>query len=165
MGDTRTRYTYEFKLKVLVALDKNNGNIFKTAQEFGIPRQTVSNWVRDRENIFEMSELLGEQKRLPLHRRLNLLINQISDALPDMVENARLGDATRALATLIPLSESLKAKKDAQEAEDQTVYERLEKMMKLYEGRPEEFARRLKMVHDQEVELRERNRKRPPTLV
>ena len=139
-------YTVEFKLKALVALDRNNRNIYVTAKELGISRQTLNDWSRDRDKIYEMSEILAEQNRLSLDRRLNLLNNQISDALPGMVESARLGDATRALSTLITLSESLKAKKEADDAQDETINERLEKLMKLYEDRPEEFARRLKMV-------------------
>ena len=98
--------------------------------------------------------MLAEQKRLPLHRRLNLLINQISDALPGMVETARLGDATRALTTLITLSESLKAKKEAEEAQSTNVYEKLEKLMKRYEKNPEEFTRQSKQSHAAQVELR-----------
>ncbi len=127
-----TFYTIEFKLKALVELDKNNRNIYMTAKQLGISRQTLNDWSRDRDKIYEMSEVLAEQQRLPLHRRLNLLINQISDALPGMVETARLGDATRALSTLLTLSETLKAKQEAYDERDQSINERLEKMLKPY---------------------------------
>ncbi len=125
-------YTVEYKLKALVALSKNNNNIYETAQQLGISRQTLNNWSRDRDKIFGLSERLAEQNRLPLHRRLNLLIDQISDALPEMVESARLGDATRALTTLISLSESLEASYKAQEADGSDVYEKLAQLMNRY---------------------------------
>jgi len=140
----RTFYTVEFKLKALVELDKNNRNIHETARQLGISRTTLNNWSRDRDKIYELSEILAEKKRLPLDRRLNLLINQISDALPGMVENARLGDATRALSTLITLSESLKAKREASDAQDENVMEKLEKLMRNYEADPEAFMRETK---------------------
>ena len=142
----RTYYTFAFKMKVLTALEANEGNIFKTAKQFGISKTTVSDWKQNRERIFEQGLKYAEDRQVPLHQRLNLLINQISDALPGMVEKAHLGDATRALTTLITLSESLEAKKEANDALDENVNERLEKLMKLYEDRPEEFARRLRMV-------------------
>jgi transposase-like protein len=87
----RKFYTVEYKLKVLVRLDENNGNIYHTAKQFGLPRQTVNDWSRKRELIFAQSEEDAEKRRLPMSRRLALLINQIVDSLPDKVEQAKLG--------------------------------------------------------------------------
>ena len=128
----RTYYTIEYKLKVLVALDANNGNIYGTARAFGIPRQTVSNWNRDRELIFEQSETLAEERRLPLSRRLSLLINQISDALPEKVEKAQLGDATRALNILLDLRDAVAAREDAKRSASGSARAKLAEILDRY---------------------------------
>ena len=57
--------------------------------------------------IFDQSEELAEERRLPLSRRLTLMINHIADALPEKVAKAQLGDATRALNLLVDLRETL----------------------------------------------------------
>ena len=130
-------YTVEFKLKALVALSKNNNNIYETAKQLGISRQTLNNWSRDRDKLYALSEKLAEEDRLPLYRRLNLLINQISDALPEMVASARLGDATRALTTLISLSESLEASYKAREERTSDVRAKLERLLERYAANQE----------------------------
>ena len=149
----RTYYTIEFKLKVLVALDANNGNIFRTAQQFGIPRQTLSNWIRDRETIFEESATLGEERRLPLSRRLSLMINQIADSLPEKVEKAQLGDATRALSLLIDLTETLAAKEAAKRERSDELEKKLARLYERYTGRSAEAAAK---EHEQWVDAEER---------
>jgi hypothetical protein len=127
----------EFKLRVLTALDVNDGNIYKTAQQFGIGRANVSDWNQKREQLFEQGETLLQQKRLHLAQRMELIVNQIVDSLPKKVEKARLSDSAQALRLLINLSAEIEAKQAAEEERSSDVYAKLAKLLERYGAPPE----------------------------
>ena len=133
----RTHYSVEFKLRLLTALDVNDGNLYKTAQQFGIARANVSDWSQRREQLFEQGETLLQQKRLHLAQRMEMIVNQIIDAMPKKVEKARLSDSANALRILLDLSAAAEAKAAAEEAANSDVYEKLARMMERFAPKAE----------------------------
>lgn len=106
---SRKFYRIEYKLRALVALDENDGNVYATAKQFGVPRQTLVDWKFNREALVEQSETLHQHLRLTMSQRLDLVIDQIVESLPEKVAMARLGEAAKALSLLIDLSNTISA--------------------------------------------------------
>ena len=49
----RFSYTFFYKMSILRKLDENNGNVYKTAKEAGMLRQTLIGWKKNRDLIEE----------------------------------------------------------------------------------------------------------------
>ncbi len=131
----KTYYSLEFKLQVLVALDTNNGNLYVTAKQFGVPRATLSDWHQNRKTIFEQGDLVLQERRLRLSQRMELIINQIVDSMPKKVAQARLGNSARALSIMIDLSKAANeaAKAVAQQSEGgESAREKLARLLDRY---------------------------------
>ncbi len=136
----RTHYSVEYKLQVLVALDANNGNFYRTAKEFEIPRVTIADWNQRREQLFAQGETLMQQRRLRLAQRMEMIINQIVDAMPKKVATARLSDSANALRVLIDLSAAAEAKNAQRQAQSSNVREKLTRLLDQYAAQREADA-------------------------
>ena len=115
-------------------LDENDGNVYATAKQLALPRQTLVDWNSKRQAIVEQSETLHEHLRLTLSQRLDLVIDQIVESLPEKVALARLGEAARALSLLIGLSNTIAAEEAREQERGRDVYD---KLMRLIQNRAE----------------------------
>jgi hypothetical protein len=128
----KTHYSLEYKLQVLVSLDANNGNVFKTSRQYDIPGSTISDWNQRRDELFAQGETLMQERRLRLSQRMELVINQIVDGLPKKVEKARLSDSANALRTLINLSAEAEARNAKRQTTKTDVREKLTRLLDKY---------------------------------
>lgn len=135
---SRKFYRIAYKLRALVTLDENDGNVYATAKQLGLPRATLVDWKSNRELIVEQSETLHQHLRLTMSQRLDLVIDQIIESLPEKVAMARLGEAARALIMLFEMSNRVAAEEEQAREDGSDVYE---KLARLIEGKAAEMAR------------------------
>ena len=119
-------------MQVLTALDSNNGNRYVTAKQFGVPRETVSDWYQRRATIFEQGERMLQERRLRLAQRMELIVNQIVNSMPGKVKQARLSDSAHALRILLDLSAAVEAKQAAKQEHSTAAREKLIRLLERY---------------------------------
>lgn len=134
----RTFYRIEYKLRALVTLDENDGNVYATAKQLGLPRATLVDWKFSREALVEQSETLHQHLRLKMSKRLDLVIDQIIESLPEKVASARLGEAARALSLLIDLSNTISAEEHQQQDRTGSAKAKLAALLERYAGAAED---------------------------
>ncbi len=108
----------------MIALDRNQGNLYRTSQELGIAEQTLSNWVK----AHREGRLLPEPD-LPanaaLDDQLEHIVNRMVAIMPEKVEEASLQELTRSLTTILATMNQARAEKEKSE----DVYEKLGRLM------------------------------------
>ena len=110
------RYRLDFKLRALATLDANDGRSYQTARQLQLPRSTLRDWNRDREQIHREVERLREQRGVTLEEQFETVIAEIANTMLNKVENARLVESMRVLKMILDLSEQIAAKRAAEES-------------------------------------------------
>src|SRR5688572_731174 len=125
----KSRYTPDFKLRVLAAFDAHGRrNWHKLEQEFEVPFRTILDWHRRREQIIDQAEEAHHPGRRAINAHVDMLTRQLLNTLPEKIEGAKLTDSLRALTMLNELRQLF-----VQEEEDrEAVIERLMKQLDRY---------------------------------
>lgn len=126
----KSRFTPNFKLRVLLALDAHQGDITRTAHQFEIPHKTLAEWDRDRDLIVQAAQEARNLQQLPLDARLDLITEQLINSLPEKISGAKLIDTLRAITMIA----ALRARFEAEEP-PADVYERLNDLVNRYRER------------------------------
>lgn len=125
----KSRYTPDFKLRVLAAFDaggrRNGAQIEK---EFDVPYRTILDWHRHREQILDQAEEAHRPSFRALNAHVDMLTRQLLNSLPEKIEDAKLTDSLRALSTLNELRQTFEQEK----LDYDTVYERLNENINRY---------------------------------
>ncbi len=95
-----SRYTPDFKLRVLLALEANGGSLDRTAASFNVPKRTILDWNRQREQIVKQVNELHNRDQALIAARIDLSLRQLLNSLPEKIETAKLTDSLRAIAML-----------------------------------------------------------------
>jgi len=85
----RQRYSDRDKAAALAALDLNEGNVWRTAKELGIPRSTLQSWANERGINADVPEL-RQQKKGDLAEKFEQIANAYADRLlePEVIKEA-----------------------------------------------------------------------------
>jgi transposase-like protein len=123
-------YSLQTKLAALVALERNDGNVFRTAREIGISVVTLRSWRKaQREGRLVLPAM---QPELPddasLDERLEQIVQQMVAIMPEKLENASLHELVRSLAMVRATMNEARAEKE----ESSDVYEKLARLMDRY---------------------------------
>jgi transposase-like protein len=123
-------YSLQTKLAALVALEWNDGNVFRTAREIGISVVTLRSWRKaQREGRLVLPAM---QPELPedasLDERLEQIVQQMVAIMPEKLENASLQELVRSLAMVRATMNEARAEKE----ESSDVYEKLARLMDRY---------------------------------
>ncbi len=92
-------YSDDRKAEILAAVDANGGNVKDTADQLGIPSQTIDYWKQGHVHADVLK--IRDEKHLPLADRLEALAHQLVDVLPDKIPDASLVQAATAMAIAI----------------------------------------------------------------
>lgn len=112
MGKTGA-YSLVAKLAALAALERNAGNLYRTAKELGIPKQTLSGWVRQQRAGKLVPPATPERAdEAALDEQLERLARQMVAAMPDKVDEASLQDLARALTIVLDSLNHARADKE-----------------------------------------------------
>ncbi|MEP7291614.1 MAG: transposase [Chloroflexota bacterium] len=134
MNYRKSRYTPDFKLRALTALDANGGRLRETAKQFGIASDTLSDWNRHREEIMQQTRLYRSDGQLSLEARFDMIAQLLLNTLPEKIENAKLTDTLRAMTMLNALRQTF----ETQQQEMSTAHEKLGMLIDRYRKRREE---------------------------
>src|SRR5690606_27817685 len=85
----RQRYSDRDKAAALAALDLNEGNVWRTAKELGIPRSTLQSWANQHGINADVPEL-RQQKKGDLAEKFEQIANAYADRLlePEVIKEA-----------------------------------------------------------------------------
>ena len=128
----RERYRVDFKLRALAALDANEGCIYRTANQLGIPKSTLRLWREKRDEIHVEIERQRKQRGLLLEDQFGVMIEQIANTMQERIAGMSLMDGIRGVKLLLELNESLVTKREAQERRSGNAREKLERLLDKY---------------------------------
>ena len=132
----KSRYTPDFKLRVLLALEANGGNLDRTAEQFDVPRSTILDWNRHFEQIAQQATESHDREKVALTARIDLSLRQLVNSLPEKIENAKLTDSLRAIAMLDQLRAAFASRES--QANSTQAREKLARILANYIGADEE---------------------------
>ncbi len=98
----------------LAELDRNGGNIYKTAKDLGIPPRTLLRWVK----AHDAGQLLPPTPQpeladdAALDERLEQLARQMVAVMPEKVEEATLQELARTLTIVLDMMNQTRAGKE-----------------------------------------------------
>jgi len=106
----RTHFTPHIKQQAMIALERNGGNLYRTAKELGISEQTLSDWAK----LHQEGRLLPSDSHVdaPLDDQLEEIVNRMVAIMPEKVEEASLQELTRSLTTIIATMNQARAQKE-----------------------------------------------------
>ncbi len=97
---TKRRYSDDDRANALAALAANGGNQKRTANQLGIPQQTLSEWVNG--NVHPEATEHSERKKLPLAEAFDALARKCMDGITDAdIKGATLWEKVKAAATCV----------------------------------------------------------------
>jgi len=117
-------YSPQTRERTLTALDRNRGNIYRTAREMGVSRDTVLRWAREGH-----PEIDGE---MPMDKRLEEIAQKIVKIMPEKVEGASLQELSRVLPVVLS---TLKEVQSSKEDDGVDVRQKLADLLAHYAGR------------------------------
>lgn len=106
---TRRQYSDNDKAAALAALDTNDGNVYKTAQQLGIPRKTLESWANNA-GVNDDVANLRQHKKGEIADRLEDLVHQLIDAMPGKIGDANLQQAATTLGIAVEKIQLLRGK-------------------------------------------------------
>jgi len=136
-------YTPEQRAEALVTLEANGGNMEATAEQLGIPRQTLYRWCN--ENVTHKSDMaVATAEILPETREtfiaeLKTLRNKVLRHLDGIVEDLKAREAAITLGILIDKTELLEGNATSRTAvvgNGETVDEAISRLASELESRP-----------------------------
>jgi hypothetical protein len=95
----KRHYSDEEKAAALAALKANGGNIDRTAQQVGVPRNTLRRWIVHPDHAAPPH--LRQQKTLDLSAKLENIANLLADAIPDKIGPATVLQCATSMAIAI----------------------------------------------------------------
>lgn len=116
-------YSDEARKNALEALEQNKGNIYQTAKETGISRDTILRWAREREHAL---------RETPMDKRLEEIAQKIVRIMPEKVEGASLQELARVLPVVLS---TLKEMQSNREDDGVDVRQKLADLLAHYAGR------------------------------
>jgi hypothetical protein len=88
-GRKKRQYSDSQKAEYLAALDLNGGNVNGTAKQLGIPSKTLENWSLGKNQHPDVANMGGEKKE-QLVDRMDKIVHQLLDVIPDKIPEANL---------------------------------------------------------------------------
>ena len=95
----KRRYSDTEKAAALLAVEMNDGNVWRASLEVGIPAPTIREWFRGQIHS-EITEIRNGT-RVELADRCEALAHEMADSLPQKIEEATLLQTTTAMAITI----------------------------------------------------------------
>ena len=95
-GKKKRRYSDDEKANALVALDLNGSDVKNTATKVEVPRTTLEEWSNGW-HVHPDVTILRNEKKADMADRLEALVNQLIDAIPDKIDSASLAQAATAM--------------------------------------------------------------------
>jgi transposase-like protein len=135
----RSRFTPEFKLRALAALDASRNDVRGIAQEFDVSPKTLLDWRRQRQFILEQTEEYqrSQQVQRSMSIRIEMVMQQIIDSFPAKVESARLAESARTYLILRELHQGFASRQ--QRSND--LRDKLQQMVERFQAENEAAAR------------------------
>ena len=93
---------------MLASLTRNEGNVYQTAKENGVPESTIHYWLR----LPETSSDLPPASGTGLDERLEQIARQMVEAMPQRVDEASLQDLVRLLPIVLDTMNQARAGKE-----------------------------------------------------
>jgi transposase-like protein len=114
MTTVKTRFTPELRLRALDALAKSAGDYDGIGQAFGVTRRTLLSWQRQRQQIVQQvaHDLHVEQMHEATILRLELLIEEVLESLPEKIASAKLSESVRAIFMLQELRQGVSSRQE-----------------------------------------------------
>jgi transposase-like protein len=98
-GKPRRRYTDDDRANALAALAANGGNVKRTAEQLGIPLQTLHSWASGARH--PEASTSAEPKKGPMADRLEEIAWQLLEAIPGKIANAPLSQVATGMGIAI----------------------------------------------------------------
>lgn len=135
----RSRFTPEFKLRALAALDASKNDVPGIAREFDVAPKTLMDWRRQRQFILEQTEEYqrSQQVRRSMTVRVEMVMQQIIDSLPGKVESSRLAESARTYLILQELHQGFASS----QKRGNDLRDKLQQMVERYQAEQEAAAR------------------------
>ncbi len=99
MGRPQRSYSENEKAAALAALAANAGNVSHTARQIGIPAKTIENWSRGQ--VHADVARTGEEKKIDLADKLELVAHKLADAMDGKIADASLQQVATSFAITI----------------------------------------------------------------
>lgn len=137
----KSRYTPDFKVRVLAALDAGSKPRWRQVEkEFDVPQSTLVDWYRRREQIMEEAREAQEvthSGRIAIDAHFDMLTQQLINSLPAKIESAKLTDSIRALTMLKDLHQVFHQDEENKDAAIERLMKQLDRYRRMKAERGE----------------------------
>ena len=107
----RRRYSDDDRAAAVAAVTANNGNVQKTANELGLPHQTLVNWVKCTRR--PEATIMSVARKLTLAEALEEVAWKLLDSLPDKIDGSSLSMTAVAMGIAIDKARLLRGEPTA----------------------------------------------------
>lgn len=94
------QYSEDEKAAAIVILKSNEGNCSKTSRETGIPPGTLNRWKHE-DGYHPVTLLKQTEQRAEIDQRLERVVHELLDVVPDKYEDANLQQAMTSIAIAV----------------------------------------------------------------